>query len=72
MTIIRFPINDNTLPVKTDRDYPVNQKVSQHGGIHLDITSQNIYSIMEGIVCYARDSSKMYKSRPDETDYLKK
>lgn len=58
MTIIRFPINDNTLPVKTDRDYPVNQKVSWHGGIHLNITPQNIYSIMEGTVCYARDSSK--------------
>lgn len=58
MTIIRFPINDNTLSVKTDRDYPVNQKVSWHGGIHLDITPQNIYSIMEGTVCYARDFSK--------------
>lgn len=64
MAIIRFPINDNTLPVKTDRDYPVNQKVSWHGGIHLDITPQNVYAIMEGDVCYARDSSKNINTAP--------
>lgn len=64
MVIIRLPINDNDMPVKTDRDYPVNQKVSWHGGIHLDIISKNIYSIMDGHVCYARDSSKNINTAP--------
>lgn len=62
--IIRFPINNANLPVKADRDFPINQKISWHGGIHLDIASQNVYSIMAGTVCYVRDSSKNINSPP--------
>lgn len=63
MATITYPIK-SALSIDTNRDYPVNQKVSWHGGIHILGMALNVQAIMDGTVVYARQKSGKHNQAP--------
>lgn len=66
--MLRLPTKNNNASIDHTREYPTNHKVSWHGGVHLNnFDVREIYPIMDGVVCYAKESDDAYS---EPLDYL--